>query len=310
MPDMEVEFSALVGGSQKGSLDGSGSVEVKGAPFLQVKSVDEKARAITALASNDALDRHGEIILPSAFTKYLPRYLANPVFIASHCHRLADGRSPVIGSAAKAWVDKAGLWVVMKFAETELGEEYWQLYRTKHQRALSVGFIPHEYEYREVEGVQRQVFTVVELLEISAVAVPSNPEALSRAAQRRQDFVGAKRAARAPKAAGEQIDSEEAEFGQWQKEFEEWSESAEGQEYWEKSSAALMADDDEFEGLTCEQRSFPDFEQWLAKQGGGDNDYEKAVRGDGAPGAAVQCDAGGGMDTGDGMDFVALVSGQ
>jgi len=74
----------------------------------------------------------------------------------------------------------------MKFATTALGEEYWQLYRDGHMRAFSIGFIPLKWvsddQQRNRWGGPLRTYTEIELLEISAVAVPSNRSALAIAA--------------------------------------------------------------------------------------------------------------------------------
>ena len=65
--------------------------------------------------------------------------------------------------------------------------------KQKKQRALSVGFIPLEWEYQERNGKRVYVYTRVELLELSCVPVGANPEALSRSKQQKRDFVAAKK---------------------------------------------------------------------------------------------------------------------
>ncbi|MFH1614924.1 MAG: HK97 family phage prohead protease [Planctomycetota bacterium] len=157
-------------------------------------AVDGEKRQIRFLASTGDTDRDGEIILPSAFKADLNIFMSNPVFLAAHQHRLSDGTSPVIGKIINAWIDKTGFWVVVEFAQTQLAEEYWQLYRDGYMRAVSIGFIPKEWKDTANEGGRTiRTFTRVELLEISAVAVPSNRAALSKSRQRKADFVDAKR---------------------------------------------------------------------------------------------------------------------
>jgi len=75
---------------------------------LLVKSIDQERRQITAVASTSNMDRDGEVILPTAFKGCLPSYMKNPVILAGHQHKLADGRSPVVGKTIKAWIDKTG----------------------------------------------------------------------------------------------------------------------------------------------------------------------------------------------------------
>ena len=139
---------------------------------------------LEAVASTGAVDRDGEIISPSAWKDSLDSYRANPVILATHQHRLASGDSPVIGSASRIDVDEKALTFAMRFAGTELGKQYAQLYREGHMRAFSVGFIPQEgsQESRDVDGKSQRIYvhSRVQLLEISAVPVPANPEALAR----------------------------------------------------------------------------------------------------------------------------------
>lgn len=202
MTDTDVDFAELVARTQAGERDyrlrlDSGT-EFKETQSLFVKSIDQANRRITAVASTGNVDRHGEIILPSAFEEMLPIYMTNPVVIASHQHRLDSGHSSVVGNAVKIWIDKVGLNVIVEFEdETELGKEYWTLYSKKRQRAFSVGFIPLEWKDEQDEKLGRvRIYTKVELLELSCVPVGSNRESLSKARQRKADFVERKRLGR------------------------------------------------------------------------------------------------------------------
>ena len=151
--------------------------------FATVKGFNAKGE-LEAVASTGVTDRQKEIILPEAWQKSLPTYRANPVILATHMHRLSDGSSPVIGSASEIKVSPGELAFSMTFAGTALGKEYEQLDREKHMRAFSVGFIPVAGEWRtmKVAGKDERIWvhTEAELLEISAVPVPANPEALAR----------------------------------------------------------------------------------------------------------------------------------
>jgi len=152
--------------------------------FAAVKAIDEEARTLEAVASTADLDRDKEIILPSAFIESLAAFKANPVILATHLHRLSDGSSPVIGSAIPETIQvgQSEVTFTMRFADTPKGDEYWKLYKDRHMRAFSIGFIPIEWtdEKDEHLGYVR-TYTKIELLEISAVPVPSNRRALARA---------------------------------------------------------------------------------------------------------------------------------
>ena len=152
--------------------------------FAKVKSIDEQARTIDAVASTREMDRQGDIVLPSAFAERIDSFKANPVILATHQHRLDNGSSPVIGSAVpeSIRIGDNDVTFTMQFAETVLGEEYWQLYKGKHMRAFSIGFIPLEWTDEKDENLGYiRTYTKIELLEISAVPVPSNRRALVRA---------------------------------------------------------------------------------------------------------------------------------
>ena len=174
--DLDFDTQQDAGSAAERSIaNGRGLCEV---PALFLKSIDQEKRQIRVLASSSALDRHGERILPEAFANSIGVFMQNPCVLAAHSHRLDTGEPPVIGRVVRLWIDSKGLWAVIEFAETELAEQYWQLYSRGFMKAVSVGFIPKKGEWASEENVRLYVHTEVELLEISCVPIPSNPEAL------------------------------------------------------------------------------------------------------------------------------------
>lgn len=145
-----------------------------------VRGVDLAARTVTAYASTGVMDRHGTVIVPSAFKKAMKGYMANPVILGSHSHWWDNGEPPVIGRVVGWSIDEKGLLVTIEFAKGGIADLYWARYADKFMRAFSVGFRPTKIEKRQREDKTGEfvVFLEVELYEISAVAVPSNPEAL------------------------------------------------------------------------------------------------------------------------------------
>jgi HK97 family phage prohead protease len=176
-------------------------------------AIDVGKRQIRFLASTPDVDRDGERILPTAFEKHLAQFLTNSVFLACHQHRLDSGDPSVIGKVTAAWVEeKVGLWAIVQFAESELAEKYWQLYCNGFMKAVSVGFTPIKWHEEFIEGKRITTYDVVEWVELSACAVPSNRGALSRSKQRKQDFIADKIAQRET-AAAEITDDEANAFG-------------------------------------------------------------------------------------------------
>lgn len=147
--------------------------------YMTVKEV--KDGKLSAIASTPAVDRDGEVMLPTAFANNLASYRANPVIMASHNHGfLSNGMPTIIGSASKIDIEAEKMVFEMSFARTDIAKAWQSLYEDGHARAFSVGFIPIKGEFKEQDGESIYVHTEVELLEISAVAVPANPEAVTR----------------------------------------------------------------------------------------------------------------------------------
>lgn len=152
-------------------------------PF-EVRGVNPQNRTVTALVSTPNVDRYDEIILPEAFKKWLPTFMKNPVLLAGHASRGESGEPTVIGHWIDLDITREGLVGTCRFLEgDELAEKWWQRFVQKAVRAFSVGFICVQHEMRDVEmpdgRVRRlRVHTEVELVEISAVAIPANRESL------------------------------------------------------------------------------------------------------------------------------------
>lgn len=124
-------------------------------------------------ASTKAVDRDGDIIVPGAFDKHIKRYMANPVFLAFH-----NPFAPCIGITEEIKKDANGYLIRTKFhRKTELSQTLYELYKDGYMRAVSVGFITKQADQNEHGG---RNITEAELLEISAVNVPANPEALAK----------------------------------------------------------------------------------------------------------------------------------
>jgi len=153
--------------------------------FLRVKSIDAKnPNLIYIVASTDEVDRYGEIVLPSAFKDSMASFIENPVVLGAHTHNYATGDPPVIGNIITDGIKFEGHIVTMPllFDEDELSQKWAGKYRRRVMRAISIGFIGLEDERQQIDGRSVHVWTKIELLEISAVAVPANRAALARVA--------------------------------------------------------------------------------------------------------------------------------
>ena len=126
------------------------------------------------VASTGEVDRHGDTVAPEGWR--LAGYRENPVMLWAH-----DYRQPAIGRADAVWSDGRALLARLEFAPTEFAGQVERLYRQGYQRGVSVGFRPLRFEERRdpVNGAFLGIrFLEQELLEISAVPVPANGDAL------------------------------------------------------------------------------------------------------------------------------------
>ncbi len=172
---------------------------------------------IDFIASSETLDRYGEIILASGWR--LENYLRNPVFQNAHQYGdvlftlgkalITEVRSGPIPTAdatptqqALAAQDNppnaaqdtpsplafspqpsAFLFQRVQFATdvNPIAKIAYGLYRDRFLNAVSVGFIPLRWEEGGPEAGFRRRYLEQELLEVSAVGLPANPEALQLA---------------------------------------------------------------------------------------------------------------------------------
>ncbi|RBP08525.1 HK97 family phage prohead protease [Roseiarcus fermentans] len=126
-------------------------------------------RQIRVVAATASPDRVGDIVEPGGCD--LRAYLKNPIVLADHDRTKAVGaaQAAIVGGRLEARITFAPAGVSPK------ADEYCGLYKAGVMSAVSIGFAPIEIEPLRGGGTR---FRTWELLEISLVAVPANPEAL------------------------------------------------------------------------------------------------------------------------------------
>jgi len=139
--------------------------------FVKVTKTND---VLHAVASDASVDRSGERIFPSAFEKWLPVFLKNPVMVAAHLNRSMNGEPTTIGSAPSMRIKENKLVFEPSFSSIPLAQLWKTLYDEGHQKAFSVGFLPHEGDMID----EIWTWTEVELVHISPVPVGSNRNAL------------------------------------------------------------------------------------------------------------------------------------
>lgn len=130
---------------------------------------DEEMLVSGVIGSDGSVDRHGDSINPKGWV--LDNFQKNPVILLNHDY----GGLP-IGKATNVKRKDGALTFDIKFSKTyELAKTAYSLLKEGILNAWSVGFIPLEW------GKAGGEFTInkMELLELSLVTVPANPNALT-----------------------------------------------------------------------------------------------------------------------------------
>lgn len=135
---------------------------------LKVKGTYD-AKLKVAVASTDVEDRHGESINQDGWA--LKDFKNNPVLLWGHDHNKI-----AVGNARNIHIERTSGTPKLVFTpvfhdKTEDAKALGELYNEGWLNSFSVGFIPTDFDGKENRYISQ------ELLEISAVNVPANPEA-------------------------------------------------------------------------------------------------------------------------------------
>lgn len=130
--------------------------------------ITEKDGKILGIASTSVMDRQNEVVSVDGWD--LKNFKKAPRLLWAHDHH-----EPAIGKVSKTWYEGTGknkrLMFEAVFQEvTEMGRAIKQLVKDGFINTFSVGFKP-----LEIDG---NTITKQELLEISVVNVPANPDAM------------------------------------------------------------------------------------------------------------------------------------
>ena len=149
--------------------------------YFQVEAKESDSGTVTVIASAPTEDRMDDIV---EAPWRLDRFKANPVIQWAHRYDI-----PPVGRATSVTVEDGLLLATIEFDESDtnpLGQTVASQMRRGFLNAVSVGFAPGEAIDRRTfpeddprHGERGMVFRGSELLEISVVPIPANPEALA-----------------------------------------------------------------------------------------------------------------------------------
>lgn len=141
--------------------------------------------AIRFVASTEGIGRDGYIIDSGAWQ--IDAYRANPAVLWSHDY---TGQRPPIGRASDIWVEDGKLMADIVFdQQDEFARQIEGKYRRGVLNAVSVGWDTQEVAPSDNPGVRGRI-TRAELLDISAVSIPGDPNALMERQRRALAGVG------------------------------------------------------------------------------------------------------------------------
>lgn len=139
---------------------------------VEVKAVNDEERRITFVISTNDQDRSEDVIDPKGID--FSDYLANPVVPYGHNYSgKSYGRGENLSVDGNKLIGDVVFPPEGDFPDADI---VYKLYKNKFQHAVSIGFIPVDYEPNENSkyGIH---FTKISMLEFSLVLVPDNPKA-------------------------------------------------------------------------------------------------------------------------------------
>ena len=139
--------------------------------LLETKEVDSEQRVITGIATTPRVDSHNDIVEPEGV-----QYRGPVNLYLYHDTRLPVGNVS-FGKATKSGIPfKATLPDVKEDGTVrERVNEAWHSLKYKLLQAVSIGFRPLEYTH--IEDSHGMHYKTWEMLELSLVGVPANPDA-------------------------------------------------------------------------------------------------------------------------------------
>jgi len=223
---------ALAAKQKTGPGIAAGSVEVMGTVTAQVEPDPSNDRRMTFAVATADMNRNGWELNPQGWQ--LENYAKNPVMLWTHndgggwmdsgSHGLPFAR------AERTWVESDLLKVNCLWVDKgditgeagELCESVLRLYLKHYLNAVSAGWIPLEWEFVEVEDGWKIMCKKQELVEISFVPIPAEPNALREAASAGINIAPLRRWARA--VLGEPRYTMELDHPPAKDEFAGWTE--------------------------------------------------------------------------------------
>lgn len=177
---------------------GKFNISYRQASTSEVRKKNDNERTLTFVASDSTKDSAGTVLNQDNWN--LTRFNSNGII--GYQHKVyggwddTDNPDNVIGKG-RAYVEDGRLMVDITFEPAEinpLAEKIYQKVLFGSLRAVSVGFIPiGKGRFGEGADAETYYFAGQELLEVSIVNIPANPNALRKNLEAEQEFLEAER---------------------------------------------------------------------------------------------------------------------
>jgi len=139
---------------------------------------DEESRAVTFRASTPTRDRHDSIVMPEGIQT--ANFEKNPIFGWGHDVYDSSSMSSIIGKVTGFHRSAESFDVDVEFAPADVnpaGEMALRMVRGEYLSMVSIGFMPIDAGFEVVDESEVFIYRRVDLLEVSLVPIPANPEA-------------------------------------------------------------------------------------------------------------------------------------
>lgn len=138
-------------------------------------TIDENNNKLSAVITTRNVDRDGDIVETEGIK--LANFRKNPVVLWAHDHS-----RPPVAKVENLMVGQDQMMAEVKFADTAFGREIFSLYKGGFLNTFSIGFSANPDSVEPIFNKENDItgwhIGGSELLELSAVPVPANPEAL------------------------------------------------------------------------------------------------------------------------------------
>ncbi|MDP4114537.1 MAG: HK97 family phage prohead protease [Bacteroidota bacterium] len=138
---------------------------------MKIQTVDRQGKTLTCVIVSGKTNR-GKRKIDIQGCRY-DDYMRSPVVLAFH----DDER--IIARCVWLKFQDEGIIAKFEFRDSPLANDIFTLYKEGFLTSWSIGFLPHTWNYEEEEGVEIIHITQWTLLEVSAVSIPMDSNAIT-----------------------------------------------------------------------------------------------------------------------------------